>query len=161
MLVNLAQAYDLAGNYDLANQSVDRAFKVFPEFGYAWLAKSWIDFHQQRYEDAVVAARTAMKMKVDRSEVMLVAGLDALGKHDEATAVLNETLARENLRYHVRAALYAYHGDKTEAITMAHQAIEQREWFVVAFRSRWYEPLQNEASFETLLKKYAPIKGVD
>jgi len=161
MLVNLAQAYDLAGNYDLANQSVDRAFKVFPEFGYAWLAKSWIDFHQQRYEDAVVAARTAMKMHVDRSEVMLVAGLDALGKHDEATAVLNETLARENLRYHVRAALYAYHGDKSEAITMAHQAIEQREWFVVAFRSRWYEPLQNEASFETLLKKYAPIKGVD
>lgn len=161
MRVNLAQAYDLGGDYENARKSVDHAFKLFPEFGYAWLAKSWIDFHQQHYEDAVKAARTAMGMHVDRSEVMLVAGLDALGKHDEATAALNEALSRENVRYHVRAALYAYHGDKTEAITAAHQAIEQREWFVVAFRSRWYEPLQDDPSFETLLKSYAPIKGVD
>jgi hypothetical protein len=32
---------------------------------------------------------------------------------------------------------------------------------VVAFRSRWYEPLHDDPSFETLLKSYAPIKGVD
>jgi hypothetical protein len=32
---------------------------------------------------------------------------------------------------------------------------------MVAFRSRWYEPLQKDPAFEALLKSYAPIKGID
>ncbi len=161
MLVNLSQAYDLAGQYQPASEAVDRAFKLFPEFGYAWLAKSWIAFHEKRYEDAMECARTAMRMHVDRAEVMLVAGLDGLGRREEAGAALDAALASGKAAYHVRTCLYAYHGDTARAIAMAREAISRREWFVVAFRSRWFEPLHQDPAFDALLKESAPIKGID
>ena len=44
------------------------------------------------------------------------------------------------------------------AFEMAERAIDEREWFVVAFRSRWMEPLRDDPKFEELLKERAPIK---
>ena len=69
-------------------------------------------------------------------------------------------LARDNVAYHVRAALYAYYGDLDRAIEMADKAIDNREWFVVAFRSRWMEPLRADPRFEELLRRRVGITGV-
>lgn len=160
MLVTLSQAYDLSGQYDLALQSVDRAFELFPEFGFAWLAKSWIAYHQQRYQDAIEYSKTAMALKVERAEVILVASLLKLGDRAGARLVLDNTLARVDVSYHIRAALYAYYGDLTRAVEMSDRAIDNREWFVVAFRSRWMEPLQTDPRFQELLRRRVGIKGV-
>jgi tetratricopeptide (TPR) repeat protein len=160
MLVTLSQAYDLNGQYDLAMQSVDQAFELFPEFGFAWLAKSWIAFHQERYQDAIEYSKIAMALKVNRSEVALVASLVKSGDQAGARRALDEALARDDLSYHVRAALYAYHGDMDRAIEMADKAIDGREWFVVAFRSRWMEPLRADPRFEKLLQRRLGIKGI-
>ncbi len=158
MLVTLSQAYDMNGDYELANESLDRAFELFPSFGYAWLARSWVQYHQGRYAEAVESSRKAMSFKVDRAEVMLVASLVKLGDTQAAAQALQEALARETAPFHVRAALYAYYGDMPHAFEMAERAIDEREWFVVAFRSRWMEPLRDDPKFEELLKERAPIK---
>jgi serine/threonine protein kinase/Tfp pilus assembly protein PilF len=161
MRVTLSQAYDLNGNDTKATENVDKALTVFPEFGYALLAKSWIAYHQKDYAEAVNCARKAMRAHVDRSEVMLVAGLDGLGRKDEAEQALKEAMARPGVPYHVRATLYAYDAEPDSAIAMTRRAIAAREWFVVAFRNRWLEPMQKNPQFKALLKEQAPIHGVD
>jgi eukaryotic-like serine/threonine-protein kinase len=160
MLVTLSQAYDMSSQYDLALATVDRALEQFPEFGLAWLAKSWIAYHQQRYQDAIEYSKTAMSLKVDRAEVILVASLARMGNQAEAKRALDVALARDGVSYHIRAALYAYYGDLDRGIEMAEKAIEAREWFVVAFRSRWMEPLRADPRFLELLKHRVGIKGV-
>ena len=161
MLVTLSQAYDLDGQYDKATEKADKALTVFPEFGYALLAKSWIAYHRGRYQEAVDCASKAMRAHVGRSEVMLVAGLDGLGEKAEAEKALQEAVARSDVPYHVRAALYAYNAEPDSALAMTGRAIAAHEWFVVAFRSRWFEPMQKNSSFRALLKDQAPIHGVD
>jgi hypothetical protein len=44
------------------------------------------------------------------------------------------------------------------AFEMAQLAVEAREWFVVAFRSRWMEPLREHPMFDDLLNNAAAIK---
>jgi serine/threonine protein kinase/tetratricopeptide (TPR) repeat protein len=161
MLVSLSQCYDLNGDYALAAKTVEKAFTVFPEFGYAWLAKSWIEFHQARYADAIECARRAHQLGVDRSEVMMVAGLDKLGLRAQADSVLTRAVGRPNQAFHVQTALYAYSGHPDSAIVKAQRAIDEREWFVVAFRNRWFEPMRDHPAFDELLKTRAPIKGLD
>ena len=158
MLVTLSQAYDMNGQYELADQTLDDAFELFPSFGYAWLAKSWVEYHKGNYQAAVDASQKAIDAKVGRSEVILVASLAKLGDTQGAAAALQEALARETTPFHVRAALYAYDGDMPHALEAAERAIDEREWFVVAFRSRWMEPLQADPAFEELLKDRAAIK---
>jgi hypothetical protein len=102
-----------------------------------------------------------MRAHVGRSEVMLVAGLDGLGEKAEAEKALQEAVARSDVPYHVRAALYAYNAEPDSALAMTGRAIAAHEWFVVAFRSRWLEPMQKNSSFRALLKDEAPIHGVD
>jgi serine/threonine-protein kinase len=160
MLVALSQAYDMNGQYERALESVDRAFELFPEFGYAWLAKSWIAYHQGRFQEAVDCSRTAMSLHIDRAEVILVAALAGLGDRDGAKRALDDALSHEGLAYHVRAALYAYHGDLDRAFEMAELAIGNREWFVVAFGSRWLEPLHDDPRFRDLMRGRLAIKGV-
>jgi tetratricopeptide (TPR) repeat protein len=157
MLATLGQAYDMNGQYELASECVDRAFDVFPTFGYAALAKSWIAYHQEHYSEAVEYSKKALELKVDRAEVMLVAGLIKQGDQVGAKLALEEGLAR-GAPYHVRAALYAYYGDMQHAFEMAQLAVEAREWFVVAFRSRWMEPLREHPMFDDLLNNAAAIK---
>jgi TolB-like protein/tetratricopeptide (TPR) repeat protein len=161
MLVTLSQAYDMNGQYELALQRVNLAFDLFPQFGYAWLAKSWIAYHQQNYQEAVDCSRTAMSLKVDRSEAMLVASLVKLGDLAEARRELDTALARPEMPYHVRTCLYAYYGDFAMARKMAEKAIDNREWFVVAFRSRWFEPLHADPGFDEFLERRAPVTGAE
>jgi tetratricopeptide (TPR) repeat protein len=116
----VALAYD-EKKYEQMLQQIDRALKIKPDEGDAWLIRGFVIGNLGRYEEAVASFDQALKIKPEEVGAWInrSVALGNLGRHEESLAGLNRALAIKS----DNAAAWFNHGIALESLGRHEEAL--------------------------------------
>ena len=145
--------------YDEVEPLIRKAHELDPNFWVAHVSAARLYLHQARYADALAAAERARRFSGGHSEALALIGCchAAIGRRDEAGAVLSELERRRAAGYLPATHLAAVHlglGDAVAAMRWLEKAFEDRDvWLTeAAVEPRW-DGLRAHPGFQDLIRR--------
>jgi TolB-like protein len=158
VIVNLANAYLVARQYEEAINHYQRALKLNPRYARGQVALGMAYAHMGKHEEALVEIKQAISLSDDiRNIAALGYAYAVAGKRDEARKVINDLAELSKQKYvspSFIAGIYANMGERDQAFAWLEKAYQERHPSMTFIGvDQVFDPVRSDPRFADLMRR--------